>query len=100
MAEDELRCWLNAKYQDASLVGKICDFVYRSNEQNRLFYSDYDRLLSESPFRRLFMTGYSDLPFSPEYKPDNAVTLFRELAKRYPDKSGYGYHVVTALLAK
>ena len=100
MAEDELRCWCDAKYQDASLVRKICDFVYRSDEQNRLFFSDYDRLFAESDFRRLFMTGYADLPFSPDYQPGNAVALFQELAKRYPDKSGYGYHVVTALLTK
>jgi SAM-dependent methyltransferase len=100
MSESELRSWCEEKYKDASLVGKICDFVYRSDEQNRLFYSDYDRLIEESSFRRLFMTGYADLPFSPECKPDSAVMLFEELAERYPDKSGYGYHVVTALLAK
>jgi len=100
MSEAELRAWCQDRYRDESLITKICDFVYRSDDQNRLFYSDYVRLFDKSSFSTLFCVGHPDLPFSNGYAPGDSKQLFKDLATRYPDKSGFGYHVVSALLAK
>ena len=100
MSEAELRSWCQKKYGDESLINKICDFVYRSDEQNRLFYSDYEDTISVSPFRVVFMIGYADLPFPAGYEVEDAGQLFRRLAEKWPGKTGFGYHVVSALLTK
>lgn len=100
MPEAELRSWCQKKYGDDSLISKICDFVYRSDEQNRLFYSDYEQIISASPFRQLFMVGYADLPFPAGYEVADAARLFDRLAEKCPGKSGFGYHVVSLLLTK
>lgn len=100
MPEIELREWCSQKYNDNSLTEKICDFVFRSPDQNRLFYSDYEKIFKESQFNTLYMTGFPDLPFSQNYAPKNIVELFSRLKEKYPEKSGFGYHVASALLFK
>jgi len=100
LPEEELRAWCQDRYRDESLTAKICDFVYRSEEQNRLFYSDYEAIVSASQFTQLYMIGYADLPFSEQYAVQDSQQLFRKLAKRHPGKLGYGYHVISMLLAK
>lgn len=100
MPEAELRGWCQKKYGDESLVNKICDFVYRSDEQNRLFYSDYEQIIRASRFQRVFMIGHADLPFPAGYEVEDASRLFDRLAERCAGKSGFGYHVVSALLTK
>jgi SAM-dependent methyltransferase len=100
MSEEELRGWCHKKYRDDSLINKICEFVYRSDEQNRLFYSDYEQIISASPFRQLFMIGYADVPFPVGYEVEDAGLLFDRLAEKCPGKSGFGYHVASVLLTK
>lgn len=100
MSEDELRSWCTQKYKDNSLTAKVCDFVFRSPDQNRLFFSDYHNLFLESDFDILFMTGYPDLPLAKAYSPSDSIALFEALKQKFPDKSGFGYHVITAALTK
>ncbi len=100
MSERDLRSWCDTKYNDSILTHKICEYVFKSDEQNRLFYSDYENLFLDSDFKTLFLTGYPDLPFPNGYTSDSVYSLFHNLKTQYPDKHGFGYHVLSALLAK
>ncbi|WP_218934151.1 class I SAM-dependent methyltransferase [Rosistilla ulvae] len=100
MTKEEMRGWCQKQYQNAELSEAIVEFVYHSDEQNRLFYSDYERIVQESPFETVFFVGIPDVPLRPGYECSDSATLFRELALRYPGKSGFGYHVICMLLYK
>lgn len=100
MPEDELRLWVSEKYRDESLTGKILDFVYRSDEQNHLFFSDYEHIVANSAFETLFFVGFTDLPFSEGYEVEDPKTVLNKLRNVFPDKSGFGYHGISMLLTK
>jgi len=96
----ELREWCTARFGDANLASQITEFVFQSPEQNRLFYSDYEALATNSKFETLLLTGCTDIPtgqMSGDLPISEYLTLLRQ---RYPDKTGFGYHVGRLLLRK
>ena len=100
MSEPELNRWCADQFDDASLADAICEFVYRSPEQNRLFYDDYQTIFQDSAFELVCMTGMADFPLPPAYADGNAHKIYQRLKVAHPDHSGFGYHVVSACLYK
>jgi ubiquinone/menaquinone biosynthesis C-methylase UbiE len=100
MSESELTDWCQKKYNDSVLTEKVVEFVYRSDEQNQLFYSDYEKLVEDSPFETVYFVGVPDAPLTEGYECHNSGQLFRDLRARYPGKSGFGYHLIWMLLTK
>ena len=100
MTEDELRSWLADRYQDNSLTRKILEFVYYSDEQNRLFFSDYENMIVNSAFEKIFFVGFNDLPIRKGCEGGNFEAIMRKLYATYPDKSGFGYHGISMMLRK
>ena len=100
MSEDELETWTTDRYQDAELAAKITEFVFHSQDQNRLFFSDYEEIIRNSPFEIVYFVGVPDVPLQAGYECSDSDHLFRTLRQRYPDKSGFGYHLIWMLLTK
>lgn len=100
MSEAELTAWCKEKYQDTDLVQKIVKFVFHSDEQNRLFFSDYEKIVNDSRFETVYFVGVPDVPLIEGYECHNSRQLFRDLRRRYPDKSGFGYHLIWMLLTR
>jgi SAM-dependent methyltransferase len=100
MSQAELRDWCAAEFGDLELAGRIAEYVFHSPNQNRLFFSDYDDAALRSKFEKLLFWGCADLP---EEKPAPGAPMCEHLLtlrQRYPDKSGFGYHVARLLLRK
>jgi ubiquinone/menaquinone biosynthesis C-methylase UbiE len=99
MSPAELREWCVMRFDDLELASKITDFVFHSPDQNRMFYSDYQEVVARSKFEILLLTGCPDIPAEASYGTpvSEHLALLRE---RYPDKTGFGYHVGRLLLKK
>jgi len=100
MPEDELYSWVSDRYSDESMSRKILNFVYRSKDQNRLFFSDYEHIVANSAFQTLFLVGFHDLPLPKNYEVENLEAVLRKLHESFPDKTGFGYHGISMLLTK
>jgi ubiquinone/menaquinone biosynthesis C-methylase UbiE len=99
-SEVELLAWCETTFHDHELAKKICRYVFHSDEQNRLFFSDYEAIFAASPFEVVCVTGYPDFPVDGRYGHGDLGDVFRRLRTRYPDKTGFGYHVMTVGLRK
>lgn len=96
----ELEEWLNRKGYEKELIEKIVNYVFKSNEQNRLFFDDYVNIVNNSKFKINYLVGHPDVPFSNNYKTTESSIIFENLRNKFPDKTGFGYHVITMLLTK
>ena len=101
MTESSLfdHCEENIGYSSA-LSDKIVGFVFKSEEQNRLFFEDYDKIIKDSPLDILTFSGHQSLPYKPEYKPESYVRLFGELRERFPQNYGFSYNAISMLMMK
>jgi SAM-dependent methyltransferase len=100
MSEEELSEWAHRRYRDAELAQKIAHFVFHSQEQNRLFFSDYVQLFAKSPFEVVCISGFGDIPHPRQMPRCDYPETFRTLRIRYPDKGGFGYHGMRVILNK
>ncbi len=78
---------------------KLVDYIYNSEDQNRLFYEDYLNIVNESLFQRLFFFGSPDYPHRTEELDDNYLSDLRQLAIQYPGY-GFNYSTIWMLLSK
>ena len=79
---------------------KICDFVFNSKDQNRLFFSDYERIFYNSDFEVLFLYGSNQFPLKEGYVPTDYRELMVDLVTKFPEKSGWTYNAIYCLLRK
>ena len=100
MSEQELTEWAQNRYHDLELSQKIAHFVFHSEEQNRLFFSDYVQLFATSPFEVVCISGFGDIPHPHHMPRCDYPEIFRKLRARYPDKDGFGYHGMRVILYK
>ena len=101
MPEEELRTHCQAVMgltsDDATA---ITDFLYHSKDQNRLFYSDYEEIVKESPFHILFFYGINKFPLPVSYSVDSYKEMLLKLLETYPSKSGWTYNSIFMMLHK
>lgn len=100
MTPVEMRAWCAERFQNHELASMITEFVFHSPDQNRLFYSDYQEIIQQSKFETLMFTGCPDLPMKQTTSDTPMCERLELLRTRYPDKSGFGYHVAKVLLRK
>ena len=100
MEETNLQAWIMNKYEDEKLCQLFLDFVYRSEEQNRLFFSDFESIVDGSDFETVFFVGLPDLPLRKGYEVDCLDTVMNSLRCKFSDKSGFGYLGISMLLNK
>jgi SAM-dependent methyltransferase len=100
MEPRQLQAWCNERFQDPDLSVKIAQYVFGSDEQNRLFFSDYAEAVEASCFETVFFVGIPDVPHPAGTPLADYVANFSELKKRFPGKTGFGYHVIRFMLRK
>lgn len=81
------------------LARRIGEFVTASNEQNRLFFEDYESIFAASGFEVLVCKGH-DSALSRKYNPRITPQLLDRLRSRYPGKRHFLYEGITTLMRK
>lgn len=99
MDEQSLAAHLSNSHSE-SQIATIVNYVFHSDEQNRMFYSDYESAFYESPFDVLLMFGHTELPYKNGYELSDYQTVLKQVVKRYPGKKGFGYSSISTLLSK
>jgi SAM-dependent methyltransferase len=99
MSEEEVFALLRKSY-DEELARKLARYVFGSDEQNRLFFEDYDSAVRQSRFERLFFMGYSEPQISAKYDPLTTPALLEALKKKYPKHDNFMYEGISLLLRK
>lgn len=98
MAPRELGEYLEGRYPDV-LRKKIVEYVYHSSEQNQLWFDDYEKIIDASGFEVLLFKGY-DTEDGKRYAELVTPSLLEQLRERFPQRTGFGYEGITALLRK
>lgn len=90
----------NVLGHSSELANRIVEFVFHSNQQNRLFFEDYQRIARDSPLELLNFIGLSDLPYKKEYRPDSYSKIFSKLRAKYPSNISFAYNAISMILRK
>ena len=98
-SEDEMHSWWHEKYQDDELANVAINFIYKSSSQNRLFYDDYIRIFNDSPFKIKLLRG-NEGPRSKRYSVIELKNGIENVKKKFPDRSGFEFDSITAILIK
>jgi SAM-dependent methyltransferase len=94
----EMEQWLIRKGH--AKAHEIAEYIFTSKDQNQLMYSDYDRIVSQSRFERLFFKGY-DVDLQRRYTNLMNADHFRTLNCKYPaDRGNFLYDGIQMLLRK
>lgn len=79
----------------------IVDWVYRSDEQNRVLFDDYYALAKESPWNLLWFKGYDHSDLAPLYRSQESVAIRHKLlAERWPGRTGWLYDGAAMVLER
>ena len=82
------------------LASRWSDYIYSSNEQNQLFFDDYERIVKASPFETLLFKGYDAPTLTAKYPSAYSPQTLQELKEKYPGQSGFLYDGIRLLLQK
>ncbi|MFV8819720.1 class I SAM-dependent methyltransferase [Haliea sp. E17] len=88
---------MNIPTEDARLIAR---FACENSGQNRLFYSDYEQIVRDSPFQTLFFYGINKFPLTGSYAVGDYRKLLLDLNSRFPGKSGWNHNSIFMLLCK
>jgi SAM-dependent methyltransferase len=96
ISQAELHLWLEGNGEVKAK--EIAEYVFLSDDQNRLMFSDYERVVSASSFERVFLIGYE---CHPSFAPSVAADCLSLLNQKYPaDRDKFLYDGITMLLRK
>lgn len=99
MSPNEILQYLEEQY-GSELSKVISNYVFYSDEQNKLFFEDYESIIRNSPFQIILFKGYDHSDLKKKYdlfiKPDH----FQKLKEKYPGKTNFFYDGITLLLIK
>ena len=99
LTESEIRDLLARQFR-SDTAAHLAAFVCHSEDQNQLFFDDYERIVAESPFETVFFKGYDAPDLAAKYPSAQSPGLLDELHRRYPERSGFLYDGITLLLRK
>lgn len=99
MAPKELFDFCTPLYGEEAAL-KIVEYIFFTQEQNRLLFSDYRELVAQSSFRTLFFTGYTSAVLSRLYTPVSWPHTLAELHAKYPRNDNFKYDGIELLLKK
>lgn len=74
------------------------DFIFKSPEQNRLFFSDYAEIFFNSDFELLLFKGYDCPEMRAKYPTE--LEYLSILHERFPGKTGFFYDGIRVVLRK
>ena len=87
-------------YDDEDVVEVISNYVFGSDEQNRLFYEDYENIIRSSPFEVMCMKGYDHPELGEKYNHQVTPEILRALRARFPEYRNFGYDGILLLMSK
>jgi len=101
MDEDELRSWCVGNQGTRDAAEAITEFVFRSEEQNRLFFDDYVAFVELGPFTPLVLKGGDNPALSRLYDTPQLPVAIDELRRRDPGRYlHYGYVNIEMVLRR
>jgi ubiquinone/menaquinone biosynthesis C-methylase UbiE len=78
---------------------KLTTYIFESEDQNRLMYDDYARIIKASKFEILLMRAY-DTELGPKYMTKDFITNLETLRKKFPGYEDFYAEGMTVLLRK
>lgn len=97
----KFQAWAENRFGNKVLANRITNYVYSCKDQNRLFFSDYEKIVNESKFQKLFFMGHLEYPInSTGLEGESYQSLLQKVKKKFPDKEGFGYVTISTLLSK
>jgi SAM-dependent methyltransferase len=100
MTQHELHEWCTSRFGDKELAAKISDYIFNCPDRNKLFFSDFEEMVLNSKFQTLLFIGFPDIPGIENAESAPTCEHLANLRRRFPDKNGFGYHVIRLLLKK
>ena len=101
MQPSDISSFLTEKYDfNPSVTEGIVDYVYNSNDQNRLFYEDYQRIIKSSNFTELFFKGVSSQKLESLYHTNITPDTFKQLNSKYNNHKNFHHNGISFLLTK
>ena len=99
---DKLSSLIREKYKlSKEVANQMTNYVLTSEEQNRLFYSDYLSIFNNSKLEIIFCYGSSVFPLNENrYSNLEAIKNLNTVKKKYPEKSGFEYNCIFLLARK
>jgi ubiquinone/menaquinone biosynthesis C-methylase UbiE len=83
-----------------SVTTKIVDFVFESDEQNQYFFEDYERMVSESPFKTIYFKGYDHPQLANLYRTKNIESNLIKLKELYGENRQFMFDGIEIMLKK
>lgn len=100
MSPDELLEYCLNKTSNEELSKSIVTYVYDSQEQNRLMFEDYERIISASEFDIVFFKGYDHPILSEMYTTIEFPDTMKLLQGKFSDYSNFLYDGIIVQLRK
>ena len=82
------------------LAAHMVDFVFDSDQQNQLFFEDYERIVKASQFEAVFLKGYDHPELATKYPASQSPDVLDALQERFPERQGFLYDGITMLLRR
>jgi ubiquinone/menaquinone biosynthesis C-methylase UbiE len=99
MSHNEIVQYLEGEY-GSELSNIISNYVLYSDDQNQLFFEDYESIIRDSPFEIILFKGYDHSELKKKYDPFIKPDHFHKLQEKYPGKTQFFYDGITILLVK
>lgn len=100
MTKEEIDAWLQARGHDPELSDTLSTYVTGSEEQNRLFFEDYEEMFGRSAFEIRLFKGYDHPTLAPVYNRLMTGEILEALKHRHPDRRHFFYDGITTLMRK
>ncbi|WP_372825247.1 methyltransferase domain-containing protein [Polaromonas sp.] len=83
-----------------ALAERIVDYILDSDDQNQLFFDDYEQIITSSEFESVFLKGYDVPALMSLYPEAQKLELLDELNARFPHRTGFLYDGIVMLVRK
>lgn len=100
MSPDELLAYCIKKTLDKEVSQSIVKYIFESQDQNRLMYEDYERIIRTSKFEVIFFKGYDHSILSAMYTTIEFPNIMKLLQNKFPNYNNFLYDGITVLLRK
>jgi len=100
MSPDELLEYCIKKTSEEKLSKTIVKYIYESDDQNKLMYEDYERIIKTSDFETIFFKGYDHPVLSSLYITAEFYKTMMLLNDKFPNNNNFLYDGITVLLRK
>lgn len=100
MTPQEIEKLLLDRGYEPDVARVIGEYVTGSNDQNQLFFEDYEDIFRRSTFEILMFKGIDDPELARRYNAQITPKLLDQLKARYPDKSRFFYDGIITLMRK